>query len=297
VARGSHQPPPHQPRIVRLAQGRGLAFSEFGAADGFPVVNCHGGLLGRLDVAAADDAARQAGIRLISPDRPGIGASDPSPDRTLLDWPDDVAALADLLRIDTFGVMGWSMGGQYAAACAFALADRVTRAAIVAGCPPLDGAARFVELNRMDTTLTTLSRRVPWLARPIFATMGQVALRFPRQWTRASSRSLGPTDAAVLAHEPAVDFARASGEALRTSAGMVTEYRVWVEPWGFGLEDITIGVDVWQGDQDQLVPVAWADEITRRIPNATRHDVPGAGHLLAHGRYGEILTALRPDAG
>ncbi len=287
----------HPARIVRLAGGRGLGYSEFGDPGGFPVVNCHGGLIGRLDVAAADQAARDAGVRLISPDRPGIGSSDPAPDRTLLDWPTDVAALADLLDIDTFGVMGWSMGGQYAAACAFALADRLTRVAIIAGCPPLDEADRFAELNRMDTVFTKMAKSSPWLVRPIFASMGHIAHRFPKQWTKLSSRSLGPADAEVLAREPGLDYAGATAEALLTSAGMVTEYQVWVQPWGFELEDITIGVDVWQGDADDLVPVAWADELARRIPAACRHAVEGAGHFLANDHYGEILSALLPDRG
>ncbi len=287
----------HPARIVRLAGGRGLGYSEFGDPAGFPVISCHGGLIGRLDVVGADDAARAAGIWLISPDRPGIGSSDPAPDRTLLDWPTDVAALADLLAIDRFGVMGWSMGGQYAAACAFALGDRISRAAIIAGCPPLDDGARFAELNRMDTVFTKMAKSSPWLVRPIFASMGHIAHRFPKQWTKISSRSLGAADAEVLAHAPAAEYAGATAEALLTSAGMVTEYQVWVQPWGFALEDITIGVDVWQGDADELVPVAWADELSGRIPRATRHDVAGAGHFLAHDHYGEILAALKPDRG
>ena len=62
-------------RFVRLRDGRRLGFTEYGDPAGFPVVNCHGGLACRLDVAAADGVARDASIRLISPDRPGIGLS------------------------------------------------------------------------------------------------------------------------------------------------------------------------------------------------------------------------------
>ena len=61
---------------VRLRDGRTVAYAQYGAPDGVVIVNAHGGLACRLDVAAADDAARAAGVRLISPDRPGIGGSD-----------------------------------------------------------------------------------------------------------------------------------------------------------------------------------------------------------------------------
>ena len=50
-----------------------MAYAEYGTPDGFVVVNAHGGLACRLDVAAADDVAAEAGVRLISPDRPGVG--------------------------------------------------------------------------------------------------------------------------------------------------------------------------------------------------------------------------------
>jgi pimeloyl-ACP methyl ester carboxylesterase len=52
------------------------------------------------------------GVRLISPDRPGIGLSDPQPDRTIRDWADDIADLLDQLGVDRFAVMGWSMVGS-----------------------------------------------------------------------------------------------------------------------------------------------------------------------------------------
>ena len=40
-------------RIVRLRDGRLMGFAQYGSLDGFPIVNAHGGLACRLDVAAA----------------------------------------------------------------------------------------------------------------------------------------------------------------------------------------------------------------------------------------------------
>ena len=68
---------------VRLRDGRSMCYAQYGAPDGVVVVNAHGGLSCRLDVAAADRHAHAAGVRLISPDRPGIGGSDPQPGRTI----------------------------------------------------------------------------------------------------------------------------------------------------------------------------------------------------------------------
>ena len=93
-----------------------MGFAQIGDPDGFVIVNAHGGLACRLDVAAAASVAGEAGVRLVSPDRPGIGLFDPQPGRTVLDWAGDIADLLDQLGVDRFAAMGWSMGGQYAAA-------------------------------------------------------------------------------------------------------------------------------------------------------------------------------------
>ena len=66
------------------------------------------------------------GVRLISPDRPGMGRSTYQPGRRLLDWPADVAHLTEALGIEQFAVMGWSAGGPYAAVCAAKMGGRVT---------------------------------------------------------------------------------------------------------------------------------------------------------------------------
>ena len=141
-----------------------MGYAQYGSGDGLPVVNAHGGLACRLDVAAADLAAVEAGIRLISPDRPGVGRSDPQPGRTVGDWARDVTELLDQIGVNRFAVMGWSMGGQYAAALGHALPQRATRVAIIAGALPLTEPGVFDELPIMDRVLTRMSQRVPRLA-------------------------------------------------------------------------------------------------------------------------------------
>ena len=66
---------------VRLPDGRALAFQEFGDPAGFPVLNRHGGLMCRLDVEPAAATAAELGLRIVSPDRPGVGRSDRRPGR------------------------------------------------------------------------------------------------------------------------------------------------------------------------------------------------------------------------
>lgn len=276
---------------VRLRDGRCLAYVQYGAQHGAVVINAHGGLACRVDVAAADAAARAAGLRLISPDRPGIGGSDPSPGRTILDWARDIGELADSLAIDTFAAMGWSMGGQYAAALAAGMPDRVTRLAIIAGALPLAEPGVFTHLPTMDRAYTRLSQYCPPLAWMCFATVAFAARWVPAGYGRLASATLGPADAAVLRQDGYQAFAAMTVEALRRPAGVIEDYRAWIRPWQFSPEQITVATDVWAGRDDRLVPTAWQRELARRIPNAQLHLCSG-GHFLAHLHYREILERL-----
>jgi pimeloyl-ACP methyl ester carboxylesterase len=178
-----------------------MGYAQYGNPDGFPIVNAHGGLACRLDVAAADAVATEAGVRLNSPDRPGVGLSDPQPGRTVLDWARDVAELLDGIDVDRFAAMGWSMGGQYAAAVGHALPRRVTRVAIIAGALPLTETGVFDELPTMDRVLTRMSHLVPWLVAQRFRFMRFAAGTAPALYGRLAARELGLADGAVIRDE------------------------------------------------------------------------------------------------
>ncbi len=277
--------------IVRLRDGRALSYEQYGSPDGAVVVNAHGGLACRLDVAAAHSVAVDAGVRLISPDRPGIGGSDPKPGRTIVDWADDVAELVNSLGAERFSVMGWSMGGQYAAAVGHALAPRVNRVAIIAGALPLTEPGVFAQLPTFDRVYTRLSQRAPWLVRPCFRAMAAGARIAPTLYGKLAARELGAADAKVLRDEGFPAFAQMSAEALRHPEGVVEDYRAWMRPWGFRPEDLTVPIDVWAGEQDHLVNQDWPQELARRIPGATLQ-LRSGGHFLAHLHYREIFDRL-----
>jgi pimeloyl-ACP methyl ester carboxylesterase len=124
-----------------------------------PVFAFHGTPGSRLQIAIEDSPIRAAGVRLVCPDRPGYGLSTFQPGRRLVDWPRDVAHLADHLGIDRFAVMGISGGGPHSAVCAALIGDRVTSAAIVSGVGPLADPRATEGMMRSNRILTALSRR------------------------------------------------------------------------------------------------------------------------------------------
>ena len=100
---------------INMADGRRLCYAEFGRRDGFPVFYFHGSPSSRLEpLLIGDEVLTAEGLRVISPDRPGIGRSDPQPGRGFADWPKDVIEMADALRIDQFSILGNSGGAGYA---------------------------------------------------------------------------------------------------------------------------------------------------------------------------------------
>ena len=280
--------------------GRTLSYAVYGDPTGPPVLNCHGGLVSGHDVSPADETARDLGLCVISPDRPGINGTDRLPGYGLLPWVRaDVVPLLDHLGVGPIGVMGWSEGGQYALAATFELAERVTACAVIAGCPPLDDRATLAQSNRLDRVLAILSRRAPVALRIMAAGTRVLARRAPRVLLRAALRGQTPAEAAAV-RALGGWFPTILGEGAAQGQGMVDEYQAAVAPWGFAPEDLSGTIGIYQGSADTLVPEAWGRMLADRLPRASLTLYPGEGHFIALTRRGEVLRWLagcRPGPG
>jgi pimeloyl-ACP methyl ester carboxylesterase len=85
----------------------------------------------------------------------------------------------------------------------------------------------------------------------------------------------------------------AIGEGSRNGAGMVDEYRAFVGPWGFGLSDIDLPTQVYQGTADTLVPSAWGKVLVDGIKGAELTEYDGEGHMIALSHRADVVRALR----
>jgi pimeloyl-ACP methyl ester carboxylesterase len=282
---------------VTLPDRRELAYEEYGDPGGTPVLSFHGGLSSRLDAAPAHVAAAELGIRLISPDRPGMGRSTFQPGRRLLDWPDDVSTLVDALHIDRFAVMGWSCGGPYAAVCAAHMSERVTAAALLSSAIPLDLFGTTRGLSSDDRILLFLVRWAPPVASVLMRLT--IANASDRQLYHEIRSSFPAVDRAVLdergsAHD-AVAFVK---ESMRQGTkGCLQDYRVFGDPWGFALEEITAPVHIWEGTEDRTGSPRHNEFLLRHIPNVRQTLVPGEGHisLLTHQAKAILASLMDPD--
>src|SRR5262249_47262887 len=103
-----------------------------------------------------------AGLRWISPDKPGYGASDYHRERTLLSWGDDLASLAGRLGLERFSLAGESGGGPFTLAAAWKLAGRVSVAALIATGGPFSPAER-ADMKTDNRVMTWLAMNAPAL--------------------------------------------------------------------------------------------------------------------------------------
>ncbi|PGH31313.1 hypothetical protein GX50_05908 [[Emmonsia] crescens] len=119
------------PRLTQKVKhphtGRTIAFSEVGDPKGHVVFCCVGMGLTRYLTAFYDELARTLKLRLITPDRPGVGESEPCLDGsgTPLSWPDDVAIICNFLKITKFSMMAHSAGAIYALATALRMPQHI----------------------------------------------------------------------------------------------------------------------------------------------------------------------------
>jgi pimeloyl-ACP methyl ester carboxylesterase len=267
---GSDPNDPYAARIVEatetveLDDGRTLAYCEFGDPDGEPVVVFHGGVGSRGFGLLFEDAAIEVGVRIVSPDRPGYGRSDPQPNRGLLDWPDDVATLADELGLERFAVLGVSGGGPYAAACAYRLPDRLTTAVLVSSIGPPDAPR-----TRGLVVLAWLARWVPWIAGiPIERTLTR-ARTDPDAAVEARARGKAEPEAAMHRGDAGRRLNAQTAEAGRQGhRHAVDEIAIVGRPWGFDLAEIRTPVGIWHGRLDRTVPVGAAEYLADVVPDA-----------------------------
>ena len=233
------------------------------------------------------------GIRLISVDRPGFGLSDMCPGRRIIDWPFDIAVLADHLGVERFHVLGVSGGGPYALACAVALPDRVAGAAIVCGGAPSDRVDMFSGMSDMNSLVFGAARDDPSHLRELLEAM-QVALEASGGGVPVMLDDLCVADQAALA-DPA--FATMLGAGMREAfrqgaAGPVDDMVLFVSPWGFDPAEVTVDVVVAHGDLDVNVPVSCGEWLAVTIPSARFLRFADDGHFSLAARSHEIVAGM-----
>jgi pimeloyl-ACP methyl ester carboxylesterase len=280
-------------KVIKLPNGRSLGYAQYGDQSGKPIIFFHGTPSSRLLRHPDDSLTESLRVHLVTIDRPGFGLSTYQPNRQLLDWPGDVATLADELGIERFAVAGISGGGPYVAACAYKIPHRLTVAGIISGVGPTDVDENIDEIYITRKAGVILARNAPWLLRPLIWLL-QNPQRNPEKYYQKNLAQLSPADQEILRRPEIKSLLMKSwSEGTRRGIrGFTREGIIFSNPWGFQLEDIRVKVHIWHGNQDTSTPITMAQYIASRIPHGQLTIIPDKGHFLLFDHWEEILTTL-----
>lgn len=280
---------------VQLPDGRLLGYSQYGDPSGKPIFFFHGWPGARLQGALAEDPARSLDINFIAPDRPGFGLSDFQPNRQILDWPDDVAYLADHLQFGSFSVLGLSGGAPYALACAFKIPDRLTSVGIVSGVGPSDVPNADDGVSAENRRLIRIAGFIPLVLTLILKRVARQRQHNPEGEFAKLLDSLPEPDQQAFSHpEIRKKAMEASADSFRPGVkGHAWEMRLFGRSWGFGMGDVQIPVLLWHGSADENILPLTGRMQAEAIPDCTAQFLPNEGHYSLYiNHIGEILQRL-----
>jgi pimeloyl-ACP methyl ester carboxylesterase len=274
--------PPLADEVLRLADGRLLAWTEWGDPRGTPVVFLHPCPGSRMFCPDEQTTAAH-GVRLITVDRPGYGESDPVAEPSLSGFAMDLERLADHLWLGQFPVVGWSGGGPYAAACAARLGERVSALALVAAPAP--------GLSPLAPDLRRLAGVVPPPALTAVVASAAAPGTTPdgggEGWT-------SPSDAAAR-RQPGVEQALRAmwAEGLRAGPqGLAADVLAGQQVRDFAPSHVRTPTRLFYGDDDPVVALSDGRWWEQALPDAHLRVLQG-GHLLPVMAWPQILSALQ----
>jgi pimeloyl-ACP methyl ester carboxylesterase len=277
-------------KTLSLESGRRLAYAEYGAPDGSPLIYFHGTPGSRRECSFDATVLQALNIRVIVPERPGYGLSDFQENRCILDWPDDVAQLADSLGLDCFAVLGFSCGGSYALACSHRLGARITATGLLGCVAPLNTPGMWDAVS------------------PAFRGMYELAAKDPGQLEQQLAPAAASPEGVLAMVEEAVSTPDKATftepvfrekllvnvtEALRQGAkAVVWDLHLAALPWGFNLTDVQQPVQLWHGTDDLNAAVAMGHYLADTLPHCSARFMANEGHYSLFNHMAVILQKL-----
>lgn len=278
---------------IELADGRTLRVYEAGRrySRSLPIMWRHGTPNVGSPPEPLMEAAKEAGLRWVSFDRPGYGGSTRHAGRTIADTARDALLVADALGLERFAAMGHSGGGPHALAVAALAPDRVTAVTTSGGLAPLarapgdiglDDAAWFDGMGKVSST-------------SLRAALGGAEVKRAHEAVAGEGIDFTTRDWAALAGEWGWLGTVASAGVATGKDGLIDDDLVYVRAWGADLGRITAPVLIAHGTDDRVVPVAHGRWLADTVPGAEFWALEGEGHIsaLAHPERGAAAAVRR----
>lgn len=282
---------------LAMRHGRRLEVREYGDPGGHPVVFFHGLIGSHHQASYIDGQARRHGLRIIAPNRPGVGKSGFVAKASALDAVPDVEDIAELLGLGEFSVIGISGGTPYALATLLRLGERVRTTTVISGMGPMRLPGALTGMDRRRRMILEVGSRYPHLARRAFLKESDRFRADPEGSLDRLVRTWSRPDRELFRRRDIHDLFLLDMEAVfsQTQApeGLSQELTVYRD-YGFALRNLPTDrrVVLWHGLSDTIVPPSMAWAMTQALPNCEAHLVPG-GHFMAVDAADQIIARLR----
>jgi pimeloyl-ACP methyl ester carboxylesterase len=283
-------------QTLTLTDGRVLGYAESGDPKGRPFFLFHGLNSSRLEVIIAHEAMLKAGIRGIGIDRPGMGLSAFQKDRTVLDFTEDVEALADHLGIEKFFVMAVSAGTPYALGCIYKIPHRIISCGIISGVAPVFTFG-VNEMAKESRIFILLAQRSPWLIKYRFWFLhGRISQNTAKEdlFLEGIMFALDDVDKNLIKIPSSKKvLLETFREGYRQGSKGVAYDGILAfgKLWGFELENVDFRpIHLWHGEKDKGIPLSMVKFMAQNLSGATLKTYPKEGHLsIIFNELDEIL--------
>lgn len=293
---------PTRVHTLRTPDGRYLTGLECGAPEGHPLVYAHGMPGSALEALFFHEQARVAGYRILALDRPGIRHSSYQPDRTLLDYPLDLARFLDHLGIERCIHMGWSSGGSRTLAAAWSMPRRIELAVLLSSYThfaEMPGASRLLLRTLWPGPL--IADISPVLFRGLVSAITAVARHRPDFYMARAQGLFSDADRRIMSEPAQLRRFRASQlECLSSgSRAIATDLFTEMGDWGLRLAQVPTRTLIWQGAEDHFLPLAYARHLADNLPDATLRVLPHSGHFYPLDKVfqADLFEHIRSAAG
>ncbi|QXX83261.1 alpha/beta hydrolase [Providencia sp. R33] len=278
--------------IMTLPDGRQLCWFESGPKTGFPVIFCTGaGMSGNLGFGL--DLLEKYNIRLIVPERAGLGDSTFHAHKSLKSVALDIQALLDNQGIKQFSVLGFSQGGVFAMAVAHYC--QPVSLSIVSGQDQFEHPATRAKLTAdvvslQEQALNTPENLSDWLQKNV---TGEWLLAFILNCSAEIDQQLYNEEHFLEAYTDCMCRAFSQG-----NQGYVQDLLLSLQNWEFNPEDITCPTALWYGELDMSTVHSpdFGDVLADRFFNCNHHLYTQEGGSLLWTQADAILTDLQNHA-
>ena len=261
---------------ITLQDNRQLFWYESGPEDGVPVIFCTGaGMSGSF--AFNEELLQKMGVRIFSFDRPGLGSSDPHPEKNFSSWNKDIQEFIEKKNLISPRAIGFSQGSVFALSLAHA--GIVKSAAIVSGQDDFHFPDTHSSLPDQVRAMIDLVTSSPEIIREEFSKHAT-----PEFIWNIVMQSASRVDLAIYSE---VSFSTKYKQSLKEGfaqgpQGYIQDFINCASPWPFSLEEINTPIHLWYGKEDTS-PVHspdFGETLSKRIPQSTLHQERKEGGSL-----------------